>query len=96
MTAVYMKFAAKNEPFKPDFFTKDVLNRLNPLEWWDYFASTLTVDASIMKLLFTAVASSAGVERIFSVAGLVQSDIRNRLGNEKAAKLVAIYKHLNS
>ena len=39
--------------------------------------------------------SSAGVERIFSTFGLVQSKLRNRLGNEKAGKLVYLIKQFN-
>ena len=43
-----------------------------------------------------ASASSAGVERIFSTFGFIHSKIRNRLGTEKAGKLVFIYKLLNA
>ena len=35
------------------------------------------------------------LERIFSRFGLVHSKIRNKLGVEKAAKLVFLYKVLN-
>lgn len=45
--------------------------------------------------LLTAVAATAGLERIFSTFGLVQSKLRNRLGNEKASKLTFIFKYLN-
>ncbi|KYQ55645.1 hypothetical protein ALC60_05460 [Trachymyrmex zeteki] len=38
--------------------------------------------------LYTATASSAGIERLFSIFGLVHSKIRNRLGTEKVSKLV--------
>ena len=43
----------------------------------------------------TAVASSAGVERVFSSFGFVHSKVRNRLGIEKGGKLVFMYKLLN-
>ena len=46
--------------------------------------------------LMSAVSSSAGVERVFSTFGLVHSKIRNRLGTEKAGKLVFIFKLLNT
>lgn len=49
----------------------------------------------VVTLLFTAVASSPGIERIFSTYGLVHTKIRNRLGVEKSSKLVAICKSLN-
>ena len=39
-------------------------------------------------------ASSASIERVFSNFGLIQSKLRNRLGVQKAAKLVACYRIL--
>ena len=48
-----------------------------------------------IKGFLTANASSASVERIFSRFGLIHSKLRNRLGVEKAAKLVFLYKVLN-
>jgi len=41
------------------------------------------------------VASSASIERVFSSFGLFHSKLRNRLGVEKAGKLVFIHKILN-
>ena len=40
-------------------------------------------------------ASSASIERVFSSFGLVHSKLRNRLGVEKAGKLVFLHKILN-
>lgn len=51
---------------------------------------------NIIKQLHTAIASSAGVERIFSSFNLVHiSKIRNKLGAEKSAKLVFLLKCFN-
>ncbi len=50
---------------------------------------------NIIEALMIAKASSAGVERVFSSFGLVQSKLRNRLGNEKAGKLVYLFKQFN-
>ena len=44
--------------------------------------------------LHSACASSASIERIFSSFGLIHNKIRNRLGVEKAAKLVFRYRML--
>jgi len=44
--------------------------------------------------LHTAIASSTGIERLFSAFGLVHTKLRNRLGIEKASKLVTILKAL--
>ncbi|XP_077262588.1 uncharacterized protein LOC143897656 [Temnothorax americanus] len=45
--------------------------------------------------LLTSVAATAGLERFFSNFGIIQSKLRNRLGNEKASKLVFMFKYLN-
>jgi len=45
--------------------------------------------------LHTAIASFAGIERLFSAFGLVHIKLQNRLGTEKASKLVTILKALN-
>ena len=47
----------------------------------------------MVEQLITAVASSAGVEQVFSTFGYILSSIRNRFGNEKAAKLVFMLKN---
>ncbi len=46
-------------------------------------------------MLFTAKATSVGIERMLSSIGLVHSKQRNQLGVEKALKLVFIFKSLN-
>ena len=40
--------------------------------------------------------SSAGLERVFSSLGFVHTDVRNRLGYEKAAKLAFVMRALRS
>ncbi|XP_018012992.1 uncharacterized protein LOC108670053 [Hyalella azteca] len=90
-----MKFKAKLPPFVPYLFS-DFSTEAGPLVWWLALGSNLKDnDRELMTKLFTTTASSAGVERIFSSFGLVQSSIRNRLGTAKAAKLVFIFKRLN-
>ena len=44
----------------------------------------------------TAKSSSAGVEKCVHLFGLVQPKLRNRLGDEKAGKLVYLFKYFNS
>ena len=87
---------AKANPFAKYMFSDDVLKNVIPLSWWKSQAQILPESIiNLAKCLLTSVASSAGVERIFSTFGLIQSKIRNRLGTEKAGKLVHIYKQLN-
>ena len=47
-----------------------------------------------MRDIFSCSSSSAGLERLFSSFGFVHTKLRNRLGNEKVAKLVKVYCHL--
>lgn len=90
-----MKYRGKTIPFKEMYFKADVVNALSPLAWWKHFSDDIKDSMKVPAQLHTAVASSAGIERVFSTFGLVQSKIRNRLGNEKAAKLVTVFKHFN-
>ena len=50
--------------------------------------------ALLMLQLHSASASSASIERIFSSFGLIHNKVRNRLGVEKATKLVFCYRML--
>ena len=52
-------------------------------------------EKKIIQRFLTTVASSSGVERIFSTFGLVQSKLRNKLGTDIAAKLVFLFKEYN-
>ena len=50
---------------------------------------------TVVNQLLTATVSSAGVKRVFSSFSLVHSNLRNRLGVEKAGKLVFLFKVMN-
>lgn len=91
-----MSFRGRSEPFQDFYFSKNVSESISPLAWWLNFSQDLKEDIiNVPKQLFTAVASSAGVERVFSTFGFVHSAVRNRLGKEKASKLVTIHKYYN-
>ena len=84
-------------PFKPFMFTEEVLQTISPLTWWESQKSVLQSNVMVLcRKILGAVASSAGVERIFSTFGFVHSKVRNRLGTAKAGKLVFLYKMLNT
>ena len=94
--ASVVKFRAQCAPFQPYMFTPELVNDLSPIVWWQSQASCL--DPAVITLtnqLHSAKASSAGIERIFSTFGFVHSKVRNRLGTQKAGKLVFLYKVLN-
>ena len=96
LTPIVMEFQGQSSPFIPCKFQDSVVDSLSPVEWWSSFSGVLDDEIlSVMAKLHTAVASSAGVERVFHSFGLVQSKLRNRLGTEKASRLVFVYKAFN-
>ena len=91
-----INFRAKSGPFKPYLFNQGLVQNVTALAWWQSQSDRISSDMlGVCTQLMTAVASSAGVERVFSTFGLVHTKLRNRLGTEKAGKLVFIYKLLN-
>lgn len=68
-----------------------------PDVWWKCVAragaaSPLLSQTAIKLSLLPS--SAASIERVFSNFGMIQTKLRNRLGVEKAAKLVACYRYL--
>lgn len=94
---ILIKLNSKTEPFSGSLMSDKALEA-NTIDWWEtiYSINGITEDdLKLIKKFLTAVPSSAGVERIFSTYNLCHNDLRNRLGNEKAAKLVFVMKSLN-
>jgi Protein of unknown function (DUF 659)/hAT family C-terminal dimerisation region len=92
-----INYKAEAVPFQRFMFEMNVLDTVKPVDWWKSLSDRLnkqTVD--LASQLVTATASSAGVERVFSSFGLVQSTLRNRLGSERAGKLVFLFKLMNN
>lgn len=84
-----IRLNAKVEPFTGVFFDEQVKQKTTPTDWWvaihNMKKCITEEELDIIKQLLCTVASSAGVERIFSAFNLVHSKLRNRLGTEKAA-----------
>ncbi|CAH1106712.1 unnamed protein product [Psylliodes chrysocephalus] len=103
-----MALNSGSKPF-PQFMLASAFQSTPPMTWWkaltldlddkkDFVFDWTNLQPTFLEMcskLLTAVASSAGLERIFSTFGLVQSKLRNRLGTDKAAKLTFIFKFLN-
>ena len=70
---------------------KETIENIAGFIWWRLVNISDNVKSYIRGLL-TAVFSSAGVERIFSLYDLVQSKLRNRLGNENLLYFCCITK----
>lgn len=90
-----IQYRAKTSPFRSYLFS-DNLKDIHPLTWWSSIKNLDEAVCNLVEQLHTAVASSGDIERLFSCFGLVHSKIRNRLGPEKASKLVTVFKELNS
>ena len=86
-------FQAEAIPFSASFFTTRG-RASNPVTWWKALNSSPTglPDGFIdfMMAVQSAVVSSAALERVFSNFELVLTKLRNKLGLQKAAKLVFI------
>mgnify|MGYP000117808826 CR=1 FL=1 len=100
LLALIIKFQAKSSPpFHKAFFEPEVTKVVTAYDWWKSHKSELDKFNDkvfpVIQQLFTAKASSASVERIFSSFGLVHSKLRNRLGTEKASKLVFLFRVFN-
>ncbi|KAG8135065.1 hypothetical protein E2320_008134 [Naja naja] len=90
-----INYKAKGEPFKKYMFAEDILKKATPVNWWKSLKHLDLETVQVMISLLTAVASSAGIERIFSSFGLIHSKLRNRLGPDKAGKLVFLFQIMN-
>uniref|UniRef100_A0A6P7H4Q9 Uncharacterized protein LOC114346059 n=1 Tax=Diabrotica virgifera virgifera TaxID=50390 RepID=A0A6P7H4Q9_DIAVI len=96
-----MALTSKSKPF-PYFMYGPNFKKTSPLLWRKSvpIAESACPDKNIfierINQLLTAVASTAGIERCFSSFGLVHFNLRNNLGTEKTAKLVFMFKYLNS
>lgn len=91
-----INYQAKCTPFKQYMFSTQLKENVTPLAWWRSIKCLDHIVLQLVQQLHTAVSSSANIERLFSSYGLVHSKLRNRLGNDKAAKLVSIFKELNN
>ncbi|XP_039313531.1 uncharacterized protein LOC120356871 isoform X1 [Solenopsis invicta] len=93
-----IKFRLKISPFPNSFFHDQMREQLSSIQWWEALLKTNTVNLKFCEFslhLQKCVASSASIERIFSNFGIIQTKLRNRLGIEKASKLVASRRMLN-
>lgn len=75
--------------------------KLTPRKYWNYIQQISTLEpvkrfCNWMRAISSCPPSSAGIERLFSSTALVHTKLRNRLSNERVAKLVRVYRHLGA
>ena len=101
--SMYIKFQIKKEEKYPKyFFSESMRSTLIPKKWWMFVKMKAEKRddqeqvrfATFMVNLHSCPSSSSSLERWFSTFGFVWSKTRNRLGHEKAMKLVKIYRKL--
>lgn len=97
-----LKFTGGLHPFQntSSYMQLNNMATITDSEWWAIMQLTYPKDISLDQLkclqsLLTANASSSNLERIFSKFGLVHTDVRNRLGSERASQLVYLHHKLN-
>lgn len=95
MLPMLMNFQARTGPFPPYRFSDDIINSVPAVTWWKSIIGLRSTEQATVLRILTSVCSTANVERVFSAFGLVHSKLRNRLGVEKAGKLVFLFKILN-
>lgn len=91
-------FTAASEPFPASLVSSGCVDRMPPVLWWTSVSNckcrvSPALILTAIKLL-SLPSSSAAIERVFSNFGQIQSKLRNQLGLDKAAKLVACYRQL--
>lgn len=89
--------------YPASMFTESVVQSIEAKKWWKLMGckseknDLLNTDfCKFLEDLHNITSTSASIERIFSTFGLVWSKLRNKLGCEKAKKLVKVYKYLKS
>lgn len=91
--SLLLAYDAEAESFPKSFFkTKDVKAKI----WWKALYNTEICSEFIhlMVKLHSVPCSSASIEQIFSNFSYIHNKLRNRLGVQKAAKLVFSYRML--
>ena len=92
---ILLAFDGKAAPF-PSFVFKTTLTTTTGVTWWGALRKYPFPEGFVdcMLQLQSACASSASIERVFSTFGHIHSKLRNKLGVQKAAKLVLCYRML--
>lgn len=91
-----ISYRAKTFPFKDYLFSEASIKNVTPIIWWLALKENVNpITFDLATQLHTAIASSAGIERLFSAFGLIHTKLRNNLGIGKASKLVTILNALN-
>ena len=95
--AAAITFQSQGSPYPRSFFQPMVLYSMGPATCWRSLRKNCNLPKGFVDLvtnLHSTSASAACIERVFSTFGLVMTKLRNRLGIDKAQKLVFCYRML--
>jgi hypothetical protein len=67
---------------------------VDQLTWWKQHQEQFPLLAFLVRVVFAVPAASSKSERVFSLAGLVVSALRNRLNPIKVENIVTIHSNL--
>lgn len=76
-------------------FEFEILTYVTCVEWWRSQSEGTYSRNNVLTIVVqfvTVITPSASVEKFFSTSGSVQSKLRNRLGAQKTANLIFLYK----
>lgn len=99
-----LAFKIKDPDYYPaSMMHESVIAKFTSQKWWQIMAEKCEKNSNFPPgfghfffCLHSCPASSASIERYFSTFGLVWSKLRNRLGVDRATKLVKVYRHLHT
>lgn len=81
--------------FHSSYQLEEIRSSYHPIEWWEHAPNHELPQGfkHLIRKLFSLLASTGGIERIFSTLGNIMTSQRNRLSLDKAAKLCSVHNH---
>jgi len=107
LVSAFVNYECSNLDYFPKkaFFDETVRASMSPPMFWQWAGKAMKAASAsrpavkfceVMTAIHSTPTSSASVERDFSLYGRIHTKVRNRLGNDKVAKLVKVVRHIRS
>ena len=95
---VLAAYEIKDTTMFPDIVFNISMINMSASKYWNYIGQIANLEpvkrfCIMMRAIFCCLPSSAGIERLFSSVALVHTKLRNRLSNDRVAKLVRVYRY---
>ena len=92
-----LNFMSDSLPIPKTLVYESVISKTKPKVWWSSTERSNSLNKTLYQLamkLLSMPSSSASMERVFSKFGVIKTKLRNRLGLQKAAKLVFCFRFI--